>query len=94
MPPIQVVQVSPIQQGALLALLSVKIGSLTIHKCRLIQHAEKPPWVSPPQESWLDAAGQRRYATLLQIPCAWRMPLTHACWSAWQQLKQREEQSR
>jgi DNA-binding cell septation regulator SpoVG len=79
--------------GALNAYLSVKIGSLAIHKFRVIQQPGRAPWVSVPQETWTDPqTGERRFTNLLELPREWRQPLTHAVIAAWRDELQKQQQ--
>jgi DNA-binding cell septation regulator SpoVG len=81
--------------GALKAYLSVKIGSLTIHKFRVIQQPGQAPWVSVPQETWTDPqTGERRFTNLLESPCEWRQPLTNTVLAAWQEELHKQEGAR
>ena len=78
----------PEKPGNLLCFFSVRVGkeptALTLHQCRLVRQGTQSPWFSPPQASWLDADGARRYKTLVDLPRDWREAILSAALAAWQ----------
>jgi DNA-binding cell septation regulator SpoVG len=93
-PPFEVVDLRLIDNaGSLRAYASVKIGPLTVHDFRVIQQAEKEPWVSVPQKAWNTPQGERRFAPLLELPTEWKQPLANTVLAAWLEAgRQAQEQ--
>ena len=92
LPPFDVVALTPVNAGTLLAFVDVRIGrgpnEVTVCKWRLIQQPGQIPWVSPPQEIWTDDAGQRKYKNLFVYPKEWREPLTAVVVEAWRKAQE------
>ena len=98
LPPFEVVELTPVQTGNLLAFVSVRIGreptAITVHKCRWIRQPGQVPFFLPPQEFWDGDDGKRRYKTLFEFPKAWRQPLTNAVVAAWEEQRQQATEAR
>lgn len=77
-PTVTVVANLVVDQGNLRSLADVQLGPLVIRKVRLIQQPGQAPWVSPPQDSWTDAQGQRRFTTLVKWPPEWGQAILDA----------------
>jgi len=87
---------TPLRAGNLKAFASVSIPTpagepLTIHKWRIVQESGKQKYVAPPQEKWTDDTGTMRYAPLLAIPKAWRVPIEQAILAAWNEHLRTQE---
>ena len=54
--------------GNLKAFVTVSINNkLTIHSCRVVQQPGQSAWVSLPQREWVDGAGIKHFAPLIEI---------------------------
>ena len=54
--------------GCLKALADVQIGDSTFRDFRIVQQDGQRAWVAPPQASWVDRTGKRRYKNLIEFP--------------------------
>ena len=89
-PQFKVTDLTIVEQGSLVAVCTVRVnGGPLFHRARLIYDGRNPLWVSPPQETWVDAqSGKRHYLTLAQWPKAWQEPILAAFLAAYIKAKQ------
>ncbi len=74
----RILNIRPVEQGALRALVTLQIGPLVIYQARYIQQDGQRAYVSPPQEVVEGPGGQRRYIPLLKWPDEWKQPILEA----------------
>lgn len=57
--PIEVLDVRPVQgAGYVRAYLSIRIGAVTIHRCKIVQQPGQRAWLAMPDRQWQDAGGK------------------------------------
>ena len=61
--------------GNLRGLFAVQVGPCEFRKLRLVQQQGQAPFCTPPQESYTDKQGQRRFVTLVKWPAEWSRPV-------------------
>ena len=64
--------------GNLRGLFAIQIGTWEYRKVRLVQQPGQAPFASPPQETYIDKQGQRRYVTLVKWPPEINRPILEA----------------
>ena len=77
-PRVNVLTVKTLTEGNLRAIASVQIGPLVIHGCRVVQQPGQAAWTSAPQSEWTDAAGKKKYKSILEWPREWGQAITQA----------------
>jgi hypothetical protein len=70
--------------GNLRGLFAVQIGSCEFRKLRLVQQQGQAPFATPPQETYTDKSGQKRFVTLVKWPAEWSKPILDAMLEAMQ----------
>ena len=66
------------------AFVDVQIGEWEVNDFRIIKQNGQRAWVSPPQASWKDDAGQMHYRAILSIPGELKQRVDVAILSAWE----------
>ena len=65
---IEVVALRPlVDNGNLKAFVSVRLGGVTIHDCRIVQQPGQAAWVSMPQREYADKQGQKKYSAIVEL---------------------------
>ena len=86
-PAVTVLKIRPVQEGNLIGFIDLKLGNepqaIEVLKWRLIQRPDGNLWVSPPQETWVDKDGIRRYLNLFVPPKHWIVPIEETVFAAW-----------
>ena len=82
---IEVVAVRPIDKGNLRAFVSVRLGGVTIHDCRVIQQQGQAAWVSMPQREYTDKQGQKKYSAIVELSEALKKSVSALVLQSWEQ---------
>lgn len=53
--------------GNVRAYLSLRIGGVTIHGCKVVQQPGQRPWLAMPDRQWTAPDGKVRYTTVIEL---------------------------
>ena len=71
--------------GNLKAFVTVSIkDKLKIYGCRIIQQPGQIPWVSLPQNEWIDPQGNKKYFPVIELSEKVKNAISEAILEAWQ----------
>jgi len=72
--------------GNVRAFIDIQVGaSLIIRELKIVQQAGQQPWVAMPANAWTDAAGERRFSSLVELKGALKSAVERAVLSAWEE---------
>ena len=71
--------------GNLRGLFAIQVGPCEFRKLRLVQQPGQSPFCTPPQETYTDKQGQKRFVTLVKWPAEWSKPILEAMLKAQEQ---------
>jgi hypothetical protein len=82
---IEVLDIKPLDNaGTLKALVSVRIGAITINDCKIICQEGRRPWLGLPSKEYQSKSGDRRFSPIVELPDALRAELSRLVLSAWE----------
>lgn len=81
---IEVVALRPMDRGNLKAFVSVRLGGVTIHDCRIVQQSGQRAWVSMPQREYADAEGQKKYSAVVELSDALKKVVADLILHTWE----------
>lgn len=81
---IEVIAIRPVPNGNLRAFVSVRVGDITIHDCRIVQQPGQRPWVSLPQQEYTTRDGERKFSTVIELTEPLRREVSRAVLAAWE----------
>ena len=84
---VEVLAIKPLTNtGNLRAFVSVRVGEITIHNCRIVQQPGQRPWVSLPQREYSTPDGQRKFAPLVELSESLKRGISLTVLTQWEQM--------
>jgi DNA-binding cell septation regulator SpoVG len=81
---IEVIAISPLANaGNLKAVVSVRLGGVIIHDCKIIQQPNQHAWVSLPQREY-QQDGERKYKAVVEMTEPLRRELSRIVLATWE----------
>jgi DNA-binding cell septation regulator SpoVG len=82
---VEVLDITPsTNAGNIRAFVSIKIGEVTIHGCKVVHQDGQRPWVALPSREYAGKDGERRFSPQVELPDALRNEVARRVLDAWQ----------
>jgi DNA-binding cell septation regulator SpoVG len=82
---VEVLAIKPLSnKGSLRAFVSVRLGGVVIHDCRVVQRFGQKAWVSLPQKEFTTKAGEKKYAPIVELSDHLKKQVNEAVLIAWE----------
>lgn len=81
---IEVLKIKPIAKGSLRAFVSVKLGGVTVHDCRIVQQDGQNAWVSMPTREYQGQDGKKKYAPIVELSDTLKAEVNRVVLLAWE----------
>lgn len=83
--PIAVLDIRPMQgAGNIRACLSIRIGAVTIHGCKIVQQPGQRAWLAMPERQWQDAGGKKHYSPTVELSSDLKKRVNEIVLAAWE----------
>lgn|SRR5215813_5755 len=82
---VEVISIKPLTNaGSLRALITVRVGDVTVHECRVVQQIGQTPWVSLPQKEYTNRAGERKFTPVVELTDALKKQVCDEVLRVWE----------
>jgi DNA-binding cell septation regulator SpoVG len=71
--------------GTLRALVSIRVGPVIIHDCKIIRQENQKPWFALPSREFTGKDGERKFSPAVELPEGLKREVAQAVLSSWQQ---------
>ena len=84
-PEIEILEIRPsTNAGTVRAYVTVRLGGVTIHGCKLVQQAGQAAWLAMPDRSYTDAGGKQKWAAVVELSPELRRRVSDATIAEWE----------
>jgi DNA-binding cell septation regulator SpoVG len=86
--PVEIVEIRSVETGGnVRAYVSVRLGGVTIHGCKIVAQPGRTPWLAMPDKSWKDKEGRTKYAPVVELSSALKLRVQEAVLEAWERAR-------
>jgi hypothetical protein len=83
--PIEVLDVHRVENaGSVRAFISLRIGGITIHGCKIVQQPDQKPWLAMPDWQWTETDGKTRYSAVVELTPSLKQRVSNAVLAGWE----------
>ena len=81
---IELLEVRPVTSaGNVRAFVTVRLGGVTIHGCKIVQQQGQAAWLAMPDRSYPDASGKQRWAAVVELSPELRRRVSDVITAEW-----------